>query len=368
MTTEPPAPAGSTLQRSGPLPAALRPLGALEPVYRWAVARRNAAFDRGERVWRAPVPVISVGNVSVGGTGKTPVVSRLARELLAHGRRPVIAMRGYKKRGDGPSDEEAEYLDTLSGVRVLAAPDRAAAIAALADSGERFDCVLLDDGFQHRFVARDLDVVLLDATRSPFDDRLLPAGWLREPVESLRRADAVVLTRADRIARGTLESLARESRRLLRDDAIIAACAHRWGWLDRYEAAGDVGERAEVASLARRRVFVVAGIGNPAAFRAQAESFGAQVVGERPLPDHAAYTPALVRAISRDAERRGAEVVLTTAKDWVKARRVAASMRTMPWVAPRVEIEFLDAGGSFDADALPRRVVETASRAASALS
>ncbi len=333
--------------RPGPLPLVLRPLGAFEPVYRWAVARRNVAFDRGERVWRAPYPVISVGNLSVGGTGKSPVVMRLARELLAHHLRPVIAMRGYAKRDGELSDEEAEYLDALEGVRVLAHPDRAGSIAALHASGGAADCVILDDGFQHRFVARDLDIVLIDAMRDPFADRLLPAGWLREPVQSLRRADAVVVTRADRIAAPTLRGLLGRIEGEARSGTPIATSAHRWERLDRYSLRGDAQGHQPPSWLARRRVFVVSGIGNPAAFRAQVErEVGGPIVGERTLADHASYSATLVAGLVREAERRGAEAIVTTAKDWVKIRRTAGSLAANgpEWIVPRVEIAFLEGG------------------------
>lgn len=360
MTTDTPARAGPPSQsRPGPLPLALRPLGALEPVYRWAVARRNRAFDRGERVWRAPYPVISVGNISVGGTGKTPVVMRFARELLERHLRPVIAMRGYAKRDAELSDEEAEYLDALDGVRVLAHPDRAGSIAAFAASGQRADCVILDDGFQHRFVARDLDVVLVDATRSPFDDRLIPAGWLREPVESLRRADAVLVTRADRVGRASLDAIQERIAAHARPGSIVATCAHRWDRLDRFSSRGELVGREPTGWLARRRAFVLSGIGNPGAFRGQVErEGGGRIVGERTLGDHARYTASLVAGVVRDAQQRGAEAIVTTAKDWVKVRRFAPSLAdTVPdWVVPRVDIELLEG-----ADALVGAVVRAAS-------
>jgi tetraacyldisaccharide 4'-kinase len=360
MTTDAPRRENeASAPRAGPLPRLLRPLGAFEPVYRWAVSRRNRSFDRGERVWRAPYPVISVGNLSVGGTGKTPVVMRLAREMLLNHLRPVIAMRGYAKSGDVPSDEEAEYLETLEGVRVLAHPDRAGSIAAFHASAGKADCVILDDGFQHRFVARDLDIVLIDATRSPFDDRLLPAGWLREPVESLGRAGAIVVTRADRVGRDALGSLLGQIGAHAQPGVPIATCAHRWGRLDRFRARGESIGKEPAGWLARRRVFALSGIGNPGAFRGQVErDAGAQVVGERALADHASYSAALVASVAREAERRGAESIVTTSKDWVKIRRFVGSLPDAgpEWVVPRVEIEFLDGG-----DALLGEVVRVAS-------
>jgi tetraacyldisaccharide 4'-kinase len=328
---------------------ALRPLGALEPIYRWAVARRNAGFDRGERVWHAPVPVLSVGNITLGGTGKTPVVTRLARELLARHSRPVIAMRGYKKQGDELSDEEAEYRDSLEGVTVLAHPDRASAIAGFLDAGGKADCVLLDDAFQHRFVARDLDIVLVDATRDPFSDRCLPGGWLREPVESLARAGAIVVTRVDRVDARTLDRLVERLRGVANPSALLATCVHRWSHLDRRVGPNEPAQREPLNVLARSRVLVVAGIGNPAAFRAQVAASGANIVGEQTFPDHAAYTSATVDRILNEATRRGATSVVTTAKDWVKIRRVLRSPSAdgVDWLVPRVEIEFRDGERDF---------------------
>jgi tetraacyldisaccharide 4'-kinase len=347
MTTDPPAVEGD--RPSSPLPFTLRPLGALEPLYRWAVSRRNAGFDRGERVWHAPVPVLSVGNITLGGTGKTPVVTRLAHELLARHSRPIIAMRGYKKRGQEMSDEEAEYRDSLEGVTVLADPDRASAIAGFFDAGGKADCVLLDDAFQHRFVARDLDIVLIDAMRDPFADRCLPGGWLREPVGSLARADALIVTRADRVDARTLNRLLERLREVADPGALLVTCVHRWSHLERHTNADEPANREQLEALAPSRVLLVAGIGNPAAFRAQVESSGASIVGEQIFADHAEYTTATVARILAEATRRGATSVVTTAKDWVKIRRVLRSPanESVDWIVPRVEIEFRDGEREF---------------------
>ncbi len=355
MTTDAPARPGG--RPSSPLPLPLRPLGVFEPLYAWAVRRRNAGFDRGERVWRAPVPVISVGNLTLGGTGKTPVVTRLARELLARHKRPAIAMRGYKKRGDELSDEEAEYRESLEGVSVLANPDRAAAIAGFFDAGGKADCILLDDAFQHRFVARDLDIVLVDATRDPFTDHCLPRGWLREPVDSLARADAIVITRADRVDGRTLERLRDRLQSAAGQGTTLATCAHRWSHLDRYSGSKAPAEREPADALSRARAMLVAGIGNPDAFRAQVAACGASIVGDRILADHAAYTGAMVDGILEEAAHRGAASIVTTAKDWVKIRRVLRQNDDagIDWIVPRVDIEFREGGRE-----LLERVIEAA--------
>lgn len=342
MTTDAP-PLSRHTPTTTPLPAALSPVAsALEPLYRWAVRRRNRGFDRGERVWRAPAPVVSVGNLSVGGTGKTPMVMFLARELLAQGRRPVIAMRGYAKRAGERSDEEAEYLAALEGVRVMADPDRSAAIAAHFDSGAKADCVLLDDGFQHRFVARDVDIVLLDATRDPFEDRCLPAGWLREPVESLRRAHAIVLTRTDRATPARVRAMIDRVRSVVADGCVVATTSHRWVRVERRRP-GEPPERMEPGDALRAaRVHLVAGIGNPGAFAAQAKAMGALIASESRVPDHARHTHESVRAIVSDAQSHGARAVLTTTKDWVKIAPLLRDEQTqgIDWLVPVVEMEF----------------------------
>lgn len=314
-----------------PPPAPLGIGRLLAPLYRAAVARRNRAFDAGRRVVNVGAPVISVGNISVGGVGKTPLVVYVAETLLENGLWPAVAMRGYRARRGEPSDEEAELTARLPDTPIIADPDRARAIRAYLDAPEgarrRIDCVVLDDGFQHRFVERDLDLVLIDATRDPFRDSCLPAGWLREPVEALARADRVVLTHGERVARHVLDDLAERIERV-HGRPPLAASAHAWSHL----RAGD--ERLPVEWLRARRVFALSAIGNPAAFVAGLRDAGAAIVGERRLADHARYTPAAIERVRRDARRAGAEAVVTTEKDWVKVAPCLAALARRPGEAP----------------------------------
>lgn len=348
----------SLTARPGPLPAPLRAtLGAaILPLYTAAIRRRNARFDRDEGVTRLDVPVISIGNLSVGGTGKTPMVMLILRELLAMGKRPCIAMRGYSKgrakrrdAEDAPclSDEADEYARALPGVPIVAQPDRLAGLHALLRSpgGHGVDCVVLDDGFQHRQIARDLDIVLLDASRDAFSDQLLPVGWLREPVSSLGRAQVVVLTHAE-LARPDALMRMQAQVRSVNMDAVIAIARHEWRAL----ILGDsVNERTEPISwLACKRVIVTCGIGNPDAFLAAAQHAGAEVAAQLILPDHDPYRPRTVaRLIGMiDAERRRSppvEAVVTTQKDWSKLR-----LRPIDWplpvVRPELSIGFASGG------------------------
>ncbi len=326
-----------------PLPLPLGSLGA--PVYRAVVARRNRAFDAGKNVARAPIPVVSVGNLSVGGTGKTPMVMTIAGWLTDAGRKPGIAMRGYKKRAGERSDEEAEYADRLPGVPVIANPNRIAGLSALATDHAR-DCAILDDGFQHRFVARDLDIVLIDATRDPFADRCLPAGWLREPITSLARADAIVLTHAERAGREACDAMIAALREWGGAPALSAIAEHAW---DGFE----VGKSSEpIEWLDARPIVIAAGIGNPTALVRQADALGAQVREAIIKPDHHHWTAPDTQALIAAADKHGAHV-LTTAKDWVKLRNAAPHEHHDRFVRPRLTMRLI-AGGTLLREAVIR--------------
>src|SRR5438876_5539483 len=174
--------------------------------YGSAVHLRNWCYDRG---WlpthRPPVPVISVGNLTAGGTGKTPCVEYLARFLQARGLRPAVLSRGY--RGNGRPNDEALILEAnLPDVPHLQGKDRVTrASQAVRVFGA--DVLILDDGFQHRRLRRDLDLVLIDAMNPWGHGRLLPRGLLREPISSLRRADAVIVTRLDQAQPAEIERI-----------------------------------------------------------------------------------------------------------------------------------------------------------------
>src|SRR4051812_23350103 len=170
---------------------------AIEPIYRGVVNARNARFDRGRSVQRVDRPVISVGNITTGGTGKTPVVRWLADALRARGIQPAILMRGYKSAPGQTSDEQELLRSQLPSVVVHANPDRVAGAQEVLRDHPDVQAFILDDGFQHRRLHRDFDLVLIDAT-NPFGyDRLLPRGLLREPLAGLARAHAILITRAD---------------------------------------------------------------------------------------------------------------------------------------------------------------------------
>lgn len=320
--------------RRGPVPGLLG--RAMSRLYGAEVARRNRRFDRGAGVVEIDRPVISIGNLSVGGTGKTPMVMHLARILVEAGHRPCIAMRGYKARPGEDSDEAAAYASELPGVPVVARPDRTTGLIGLfaTDDGAAIDCVLLDDGFQHRQLARAVDLVLVDATRSPFEDSLLPAGWLREPVARLSRATGVIITHTESVGGRALDDL--RARTEAAGTRVLTTCAHEWTGLDVHQDGEDVVQ--PVSWIWRRRAFAVCAIGNPGPFmHAAGTSTGGTLAGSLVLRDHDPYSDRTVERLVAEARAARADSIITTAKDWTKLR---ARRWDLPVARPRLALRF----------------------------
>ena len=336
--------------------AALAPLSW---VYEVAVRARNRRFDRVGATWRAGVPVVSVGNLVVGGTGKTPIVAWLAARLLADGTRPAIVSRGYGGRagrgpllvssGGGPQcsaslsgDEPYLLAQRVPGAIVVVGADRYAGAELARRSGA--SVVLLDDGFQHRRLARDLDIVLLDAVRPLGNGRLLPRGPLREPVDALRRADVVVATRAD-----TSFDPA-EIRRIVAAHrpgiAVVRSSHRRIGFVD-------LDGRMVHAP---RRAAAFSGIARPAAFRADLEAEGVEVVTARTFTDHHAYTTREMIALC-DAARASGTQLVTTEKDLARLSGALLPRDAEAPIALRIEAVIHDPEPLVDAvaRALARR-------------
>lgn len=311
-----------------------------------AVARRNARYDAGRGVHAAPIPVIGVGNISVGGVGKTPMVRRVARTLIDAGVRPAILLRGYGSKDPGDSDEAAEHRASLSGVRVEVDPDRVAAARRLAalEADERPGCVILDDGFQHRRLARSLDIVLIDARRSPWRDRLLPAGRLREPPGALTRAGAIVITHSD-IAE---ESRVREIRDRLAEThpgAPVALAAHVWAGLRRIGEDSD--ESLPTDWLRGRRVAVACSIGEPGQFLSMLENAGARIVDRSIGRDHAAIPPGILTRLAESIDGGDGALVIT-AKDRERVVRAFGGRRPSAIVYPELKMEVTEGAERLD--------------------
>jgi tetraacyldisaccharide 4'-kinase len=294
----------------------------------WA---RNRLFDLGLRKpARVPVPVVSVGNLTLGGTGKTPCVEYVAEFYRDLGLSVAVLSRGYGADA-GRNDEAMVLEENLPDVPHLQGADRVG-LAQTAVEELESEVLVLDDGFQHRRLARDLDVVLIDATRPLAYEYLFPRGLLREPVSGLKRAGVLVLTRADQVDPEALES----QRRWLRErfPALPVATA-----IHAPVALVGVNDSRDVAELKGRPVGAFCGIGNPEAFRRTLADLGAEVVAFRTFPDHRPYTRADVDDLRVWAATLplGA-VVATTQKDLVKLR--LTELADHPLWAVRVGMRF----------------------------
>jgi tetraacyldisaccharide 4'-kinase len=334
-------------------------LRAPELAFRAVVLVRRALYDRG---WwpsrRAGVPVISVGNLSTGGTGKTPFCAWLVRELSARGVRPGLLSRGYGGENGARNDEALLLERSCPGVPHVQDPDRVRGARELERLG--VEAIVLDDGFQHRRLARDLDLVLVDATRPwglppPRDGSrranepmcaLLPRGLLREPRSSLARADAIVITRADQVDAESLLALERAIERSALGRPIARA-EHR-----AIRIVDERGSASNSSLLAEREVDLVSAIGNPEAFEESVRATGAIVREHRVFPDHHRYARADVDGLGADGRP-----LVTTAKDAVKLERFGVA-----FLALEIEIEIVRGGSALQAlfDAVLRARAENA--------
>lgn len=288
--------------------------------YRIAVGLRNGLFDLGLKpAHRATVPVISVGNITTGGTGKTPLVALVCQLLLEAGQCPGIVSRGYRSV-DGSGNDEKLVLEILCpGTPHEQNPDRVAAaklLTSLSDNGvrKRISVIVMDDGFQHRRLHRDLNIVLIDAT-NPFGyGYLLPRGLLREPISSLKRADVVIITRSD---------LATETALTKIEEAVIAAAPKLTDRILRVvfqptSLRRRDGSMMQLSDAAATNIHLMAGIGNPEAFQATAVQAGMHVTGTSWFPDHHHYSNAGIEQVMQQAAASDGALVVTTLKDLVK--------------------------------------------------
>lgn len=305
----------TTGQRRGPAATAARAaLWWARLPYGVAVSVRNRLFDAGVRnSTRVPVPVVVVGNLTVGGTGKTPCVEYVARHYRERGVAVAILSRGYGVAA-GPNDEALVLEENLPDVPHLQGADRVEMALKAVEELEG-ELLILDDGFQHRRLARDLDIVLLDATRPVDCEYLLPRGTLREPLGGLRRARVAVLTRCDQ---ATAESVARQRAMLARrfPHLHVAEAVHA-----PVELVSADGRTAGLDLVRGRSALAFCGLGHPAAFRSTLTQLGAAVTEFVPFADHHPYTRDDVERLRMLAAKLPADgLALTTQKDFVKLR------------------------------------------------
>lgn len=295
--------------------------------YAAGVWGRNRAYDLGLLpVHRLSCRVVCIGNLTVGGTGKTPMVITLAKLLADAGSKICILLRGYGRSGtsarvvsDGrglrmgwreAGDEAIHLARRLPGVPVLVGADRVdAGRLALRQFGP--GTILLDDGFQHRRLYRDADLVLLDGTDPFGGERLLPRGLLREPTAGLRRAHAVVVTRSDQAM--NLDLVGRRLREVA-PRIPMAWAVHRPRRLVELPS----GQEQPPETVQGHRVLAVSGIANPQGFHQTLRGLGATLVGTLTFPDHHPFTPEDRARMGREAKAAGATWIVTTEKDAVR--------------------------------------------------
>ncbi|OHB76156.1 MAG: tetraacyldisaccharide 4'-kinase [Planctomycetes bacterium RBG_16_59_8] len=279
--------------------------------YSVAVRTRSLMYRIGLlRAVRLPCGVISVGNVTAGGTGKTPMVAWLVRRLVERSLRVAVLSRGYGRLPGGRGDDEDFIERGMAGKAIrLTGKDRVASgRRAIADFSP--DVILLDDGFQHFRIARDADILMVDATNPFSNGALLPAGLLREPPQAMKRADLIVLTRTDQVSPATLEGIRERIARLSGGKPVVES-VHR---ALRIRNCWNKREHAP-EWIRNKRVYAFCGIGNPQSFLRTLEPLGATVVKHRFFPDHYPYTPLDLHQLVAEAREFMADMLITTEKD-----------------------------------------------------
>ena len=310
--------------------------------YGLAVRARNACYNRGWRaVHRAGVPVISIGNITAGGTGKTPFAAWLVGRLKDWELNPAILSRGYGRDSGSGLDDENRMLSALApDAPIVVGPDRVRG-AARAVGECAAGVLVLDDGFQHRRLARDLDIVLVDALAPLGGVHLLPRGLLREPLSSFRRADVIVITRSDLVPRAALQGIKKELRKFA-PRVDVALAAHGATGLLRLFDMGQDAEPMPLEALKKGRWAAFCGVGNPEAFRITLERLGAELTQFSAFPDHYRYRPSELSELLGQAAQAGCRGLVTTEKDAIKVERTLRGEPPVPVLALQVRMEIVE--------------------------
>ena len=312
-------------------------LGIASVGYLIAVGLRNCLYSaKWLKTHSADAVVISLGNITTGGTGKTPLVIWLCKKIISDYQCAILT-RGYKTIAEESkklTDEPAIFSESCPEVKVIVNPDR---VAGAEEAAIKFGTkvLIMDDGFQHRRLARDLDIVAIDATLPFGYGRMLPAGLLREPVSSLKRASAVVITRCDQIAENELSEL-EEKLRLINPEMVISRSIHASAYVKSID-----NKEISLEQLRGKKIFAFCGIGNPGSFLTTIKTTGAELIGSKIFNDHHLYTEACIADIFEQAERLKADLILTTQKDKNKITWPESSKTEIPLAYIGIEIKFL---------------------------
>jgi tetraacyldisaccharide 4'-kinase len=296
------------------------PLSVAAWFYGLVIWQRNRWYDRGVlKVQRLNVPVISVGNITTGGTGKTPTVIMLTRALKDMGRRPVILTRGYRAPRGGLSDEVMMLSVECPDVPVVVNADRVEG-GRQAIERHKADVLILDDGFQHRRLGRNMDIVLIDATSPMGIPGMIPRGTQREPPAALTRANQIMLTRCEQVSPELADMAAGLLAQWISPRNIFQQRTRVTGFFD---AAGN----RVILPKSGATVIAFAGIGNPDAFVSTLGGSGLNVAAGCWFDDHHQYDSVRdVKTILETAQRHGVDAGVTTLKDWVKIKNFSFPM------------------------------------------
>ena len=309
-------------------------LEAVSKLYAAIIALRNLAYSKGRlKVHTTGVPLISVGNITVGGTGKTPLVIWLCRFLRQKQIHCAVLTRGYKVRATR-TDEPAVLAENCPNAKIIVNPDR---VAGAAEAVNKFGAsvLIIDDGFQNRRLHRDLDIVTIDATRPFGYGKMLPAGLLREPVVSLKRADAAVLTRCDQISRSELNRIEKQLQ-LINPDMVIAKSIHNPSCVKSL-----TGREIPIEQLKNKKILAFCGIANPDAFFNTIDKLGCDIVSSKIYDDHHRYTEGCLADIYEQAADSKIDLILTTQKDWTKVAQLMLVKKDIPITYLAIELKFI---------------------------
>ena len=322
-------------ERNGIGPALVRTALAVPEYLLYRPAASAARYYRlhgPAKPWRAPCPVISIGNITAGGTGKTPMVEWLVQRLKACHRRPAVLSRGYRATSGTSNDESQLLSGHLGDVPVLTGKDRSRS-AREALQQKLANVFVLDDGFQHYAMARDLDIVLIDCLLPFGGGHLLPRGLLREPLSAIGRAHGAILTRCDHVPA--------ERRRQIRDQlcAVNAALPIAEAVHEPQMLLDSEGRECPLDFAGGRKLLLFSGIGNPEGFEKTAASLGCTAAECFRFRDHHRYFDHELTELGRQAEKTGCDAALTTEKDLVKIGQCWKS--SVPLLALRIRFEIV---------------------------
>lgn len=315
--------------------AILKALYPLSKIYGFVVKTRIFFYKRGLlKSVRLPIPVISVGNITLGGTGKTPVIEYIAHYLQKKGKRVAILSRGYaatiqQEKGSLDNtvcnDEHLVFQENIPDIPHLLNKDRVqSGLHAISQFQAQY--VLLDDGFQHLRLKRDMNIVTID-TLNPFGfGHIIPRGMLREPLEELRRADLFILTHTDQCSHDKIQLII-DQLHTIAGRVPVVETVHRPIGLEALRCP----EMIDIAVLQGKGVFAFCAIGNPESFRKSIESLGGKLLNFHAFPDHHVYTAPELGTLNAAAKRIGAEVIIVTQKDRVKIKNTFASWNLPLW-------------------------------------